>query len=308
MSKQMPTQTIDQSNIFAYPANSVRLYDRIAEAIRYISSNQADQPDLDTLASHVGMSPHHFQRTFSDWAGVSPKKFLKTLTLNDAKQRLRASESVLDASFGAGLSGPGRLHDLFITTDAVTPGEYKSRGEGMTFYYGLHPSPFGPCLIVVNDRGLSGLSFIEEGAQDPLTYQRNQWENADWVRDEARTESYMDRIFFHSEISNEGQMKVLLRGSPFRVKVWEALLQIPSGTVTSYGALADRLGRPGAARAVAGAVANNLVGVVIPCHRVIRESGALAGYRWGETRKAALLGVEAVHANSMGLENTANNT
>lgn len=304
----MPMQTIDQSNIFAYPANSVRLYDRIAEAIRYISSNQADQPDLDTLASHVGMSPHHFQRTFSDWAGVSPKKFLKTLTLNDAKQRLRASESVLDASFGAGLSGPGRLHDLFITTDAVTPGEYKSRGEGMTFYYGLHPSPFGPCLIVVNDRGLSGLSFIEEGAQDPLIYQRNQWENADWVRDENRTKPYVDRIFFQSEISNEGQMKVLLRGSPFRVKVWEALLQIPSGTVTSYGALADRLGRPGAARAVAGAVANNLVGVVIPCHRVIRESGALAGYRWGETRKAALLGVEAVHANSMGLENTANNT
>lgn len=298
----MPTQTNEQDFKYADLANSGRLYNRIAEAIRYIAKHQADQPDLDTVASHIGMSAHHFQRTFSDWAGISPKKFLKTLTLNDAKERLRASESVLDASFGAGLSGPGRLHDLFVTTDAVTPGEYKSRGAGMTFRYGVHASPFGPCLIVVNDRGLTGLSFVDGDESDALSHQKDHWEEADWVRDQELTRPFADQVFDRAQLSTDQKMKVLLRGSPFRVKVWEALLQIPSGTVTSYGALAERLGRPGAARAIAGAVAHNLVGVVIPCHRVIRESGALAGYRWGETRKAALLGVEASHASSSGLE------
>lgn len=287
------------------PDISGRMYAQISDAIAYISENQPEQPDLDTIAAHVGMSSHHFQRTFSDWAGVSPKKFLKALTLQDAKQRLQDSESVLDAAFGAGLSGPGRLHDLFVSTDAVTPGEYKSRGQGMTFYYSVHPSPFGPCLLVVNNRGLTGLSFVDSSEEDALTYQQRHWENADWVKDAKMTRPFIERIFATNAGTEQSDtsVKVLLRGSPFRVKIWEALLNLPSGTVLSYGSLAERLGQPGAARAVAGAVANNLIGIVIPCHRVIRETGALAGYRWGTTRKAAILGVEAAWNATSGLEN-----
>lgn len=303
----MTAPLIDNHTLPSYAADGGRLYDRIAEAIRFITENQAEQPDLDTVAAHIGMSPHHFQRTFSDWAGVSPKKFLKSITLQDAKARLLASESVLDASFGAGLSGPGRLHDLFVTTDAVTPGEYKSRGEGMTFTYGTHPSPFGQCLIIVNDRGLTGLSFVDGNEQEAIDYQRQHWENATWTKDQTITEPYIDQIFHSNQQTSDKNLKVLLRGSPFRIKIWEALLKLPNGSVTSYGNLADRIGRPGAARAVAGAIANNLIGVVIPCHRVIRESGVLAGYRWGETRKAAILGVEAAWQASSNLETRANN-
>jgi AraC family transcriptional regulator of adaptative response/methylated-DNA-[protein]-cysteine methyltransferase len=289
----------------SFTLESSHLYGRIAEAIEFIAENQAEQPDLDTVAAHIGMSPHHFQRTFSDWAGVSPKKFLKAITLQDAKERLRESESVLDASFGAGLSGPGRLHDLFVTTDAVTPGEYKSRGAGMTFTYGIHPSPFGPCLIVLNARGLTGLSFVDSTEQDAIDYQKEHWEKATWVRDETITEPFIQQVFQANTRGQTKNLKVLLRGSPFRIKIWEALLRLPSGTVTSYGDLAERLDRPGAARAVAGAIANNRIGLVIPCHRVIRESGALAGYRWGETRKAAILGLEASWPSSSSLESRA---
>lgn len=289
----------------SFTLESSHLYGRIAEAIEFIAENQAEQPDLDTVAAHIGMSPHHFQRTFSDWAGVSPKKFLKAITLQDAKERLRESESVLDASFGTGLSGPGRLHDLFVTTDAVTPGEYKSRGAGMTFTYGIHPSPFGPCLIVLNARGLTGLSFVDSTEQDAIDYQKEHWEKATWVRDETITEPFIQQVFQANTKGQTKNLKVLLRGSPFRIKIWEALLRLPSGTVTSYGDLAERLDRPGAARAVAGAIANNRIGLVIPCHRVIRESGALAGYRWGETRKAAILGLEASWPSSSSLESRA---
>lgn len=300
------TATASQNNEqISFTSESGRLYKQIAEAIEFITDNQAEQPDLDTVAAHIGMSPHHFQRTFSDWAGVSPKKFLKAITLQDAKERLRESESVLDASFGAGLSGPGRLHDLFVTTDAVTPGEYKSRGEGMVFTYGIHPSPFGPCLIVVNERGLTGLSFIDGDEQDAIDYQKQHWEKATWVRDEMVTAPFIQKVFQPNANGQKKDLKVLLRGSPFRIKIWEALLRLPSGTVTSYGDLAERLDRPGAARAVAGAIANNRIGLVIPCHRVIRESGALAGYRWGETRKAAILGLEASWPSSSSLESRA---
>lgn len=303
----MTSPSIDQSLKAMHAADRSKLYDRIAEAIQFITENQAEQPDLDTVAEHIGMSPHHFQRTFSDWAGVSPKKFLKAITLQDAKARLLESESVLDASFGAGLSGPGRLHDLFVTTDAVTPGEYKSRGEGMTFTYGIHPSPFGHCLIVINDRGLTGLSFVDYDEQEAIDYQQRHWENAAWHRDQTATHAYIDQIFRTDRKGADQSLKVLLRGSPFRIKIWEALLRLPSGSVTSYGNLADRIGRPGSARAVAGAIANNLIGVVIPCHRVIRESGALAGFRWGEIRKAAILGVEAAWQPSSTLESRTDN-
>lgn len=301
----MTATAVQKNESMSFTSESSHLYEQIAEAIEFITENQAEQPDLDTVAAHIGMSPHHFQRTFSDWAGVSPKKFLKAITLQDAKERLRESESVLDASFGAGLSGPGRLHDLFVTTDAVTPGEYKSRGEGMVFTYGIHPSPFGPCLIVVNARGLTGLSFIDGNAQDAIDYQKKHWEKATWVRDETIIAPFIQKVFQSNPKGQGDDLKVLLRGSPFRIKIWEALLRLPSGTVTSYGDLAERLDRPSAARAIAGAIANNRIGIVIPCHRVIRESGALAGYRWGETRKAAILGLEASWLSSSNLESRA---
>ncbi len=281
-------------------STQARLYERIAAAIGYIAANRTEQPELDDIARHVGMSPHHLQRTFSDWAGISPKKFLKALTLEDAKSRLRSSASVLDTAFDAGLSGPGRLHDLFVSIDAVTPGEFKSRGDGMTFRYGFHPSPFGECLIVASERGLTGISFIVANRDDALAEQKAGWERATWVHDDVFTASFAERAF--ADGKPETQLRLLMRGSPFRVKVWEGLLRIPEGGVMSYGDLAERIGSPGAARAVAGAVAGNLIGYVIPCHRVIRDNGMITGYRWTPARKAAMLGLEAVRSSETGLE------
>lgn len=281
-------------------STQARLYERIARAIGYIAANRTEQPELEDIARHVGMSPHHLQRTFSDWAGISPKKFLKALTLEDAKSRLRASVSVLDTAFDAGLSGPGRLHDLFVSIDAVTPGEFKSRGDGMTFRYGFHPSPFGECLIVASERGLTGISFIVAGRDDALAEQKSGWEHATWTHDDVFTAGFAERAFTAGK--PETELHLLMRGSPFRVKVWEGLLRIPEGGVMSYGDLAERIGRPGAARAVAGAVAGNLIGYVIPCHRVIRDNGMITGYRWTPARKAAMLGLEAIRNSETGLE------
>jgi len=278
-----------------------RLFDQIAKAIDFVNQHHHAQPELDDIAQHVGMSPHHLQRTFSDWAGVSPKKFLKAITLNDAKARLKHSESILDTAFDVGLSGPGRLHDLFVSIDAVTPGEYKSKGTGMTFRFGIHPSPFGDCLIVISERGLTGLSFITDDKDAALLEQKAGWENADWIEDMSATAPYAARAFNAADQS-AGTFQLLLRGSEFRVKIWEALLRIPEGTVTSYASLASYAGRPGAARAVANAVASNLVGYVIPCHRVIRDTGVISGYRWDPTRKSAILGLEAVRHPQSGLE------
>jgi len=287
------------------PATQSRLYAQVARAIEYVIDNRLEQPELDDIAGHVGISPHHLQRTFSDWAGVSPKKFLKAVTLADAKARLRASASILDAAFDAGLSGPGRLHDLFVSIDAVTPGEFKARGAGMTFRYGFHPSPFGDCLIVTSPRGLTGLSFVLSDRESALAEQRDGWDNATWIEDTAGTADIAARVFAHPSAGAGASLPLLLRGSPFRTKVWEALLRIPEGTVSSYGDLAAHLDRPGAARAVAGAVAANRLAYVVPCHRVIRDSGALTGYRWDPVRKAAILGFEASHAGAAGLETAA---
>ena len=284
-----------------------RLYDQIAKAIDFVIHSHHAQPELDDIAQHVGMSPHHLQRTFSEWAGVSPKKFLKAITLNDAKARLRHSESILDTAFDVGLSGPGRLHDLFVSIDAVTPGEYKSKGDGLKFRYGVHPSPFGPCLIVVSDRGLTGLSFITKNHDTALDEQKNGWENAMWIEDISATTPYALSAFKAGDTPS-GELKLLLRGSEFRVKIWEALLRIPEGAVTSYAGLASYVGRPGAARAVANAVASNLVGYIIPCHRVIKDTGAISGYRWQPVRKSAILGLEAARHPQSALETDTHTT
>lgn len=271
-------------------------FQRVAAAIHYLVERQEDQPELDDVAAVTGLSPHHFQRVFTRWAGLSPKKFLKHVTLAAAKARLDASASVMDAAFDAGLSGPGRLHDLFVSVDAVTPGEYKRRGAGMTFRYGFHPSLFGEVIVVVSERGLAGFGFTAEMGREPaLAEQQRGWSLAEWTHDRKATQGFAERVFA-APPDSDAPLSVLMRGTPFQIKVWEALLRIPSGKVISYGGLAARLGRPAAARAVGAACGANRVGFLIPCHRVIRDTGAVSGYRWGGVRKHAMLAWEAAKA------------
>ncbi len=267
-------------------------YQRIAKAIEYLENNALEQPSLDEVAAAAGLSPFHFQRIFQRWAGVSPKRFLQYLTLQHAKQLLEASEPVLETSFECGLSGPGRLHDLFVSVEAVTPGEYKSLGEGLEIRYGVHEGPFGEAFLAVTERGVCHLSFM-----GPLTPEqvldrlRRQWPGALLAPDTAAAERWSRRIFSNGQPRNP--LPVYLKGTNFQIKVWEALLAIPPGNVCSYQGLARALGRPNASRAVAGAVASNPVSYLIPCHRVIRSTGAISGYAGGVTRKRALLGWEA---------------
>jgi AraC family transcriptional regulator of adaptative response/methylated-DNA-[protein]-cysteine methyltransferase len=251
------------------------------------------QPSLADLANSVGLSEFHFQRLFKDWVGVSPKKFIQHLTLEAAKERLRASTNVLDASYDAGLSGPGRLHDLMINMEAMTPGEYKKGGDGLTIYHGHHDTPFGVCDLFMTERGVCGLEFPETDKSPRATFGR--WPNAVFVDDPLKTQPCVDQIFNDNPVvDNPGTLSVYVEGSKFQLQVWKALLSIPSGTLSTYGNIAEGLdmGRQGA-RAVGGAVGANPIGWLIPCHRVIRASGAISGYRWGETRKLAMLGWEA---------------
>ena len=271
-------------------------FQRIAAAIHYLVERQEDQPALDDVAAITGLSPHHFQRIFARWAGLSPKKFLKHVTLAAAKTRLTASKSIMNAAFEVGLSGSSRPHDLLVTVDSVTPGEYKGRGSGMIFKYGFHPSLFGEVIVVVSERGLAGLGFTAEiGRPQALAEQNNGWEMATWKHDHKSTMGYVENIFASASDAN-ASLSVLMRGTPFQIKVWEALLRIPSGRVISYGDLADRIGRPTSARAVGTACGANRLGFLIPCHRVIRETGAVTGYRWGTDRKHAMLAWEAAKA------------
>jgi AraC family transcriptional regulator, regulatory protein of adaptative response / methylated-DNA-[protein]-cysteine methyltransferase len=268
----------------------IQPYQRIEQAIHWLADHYQEQPTLASAAAAAGLSEFHFQRMFSAWAGVSPKKFLQYLTLAHAKERLDACESVLDAAYDAGLSGPGRLHDLFVAHEAVTPGEWKAMGEGLTLRYGWHESPFGDCLLVATDRGLCGLGFVlPEGRVATEADLLARWDQARLVEDPAATAPYA-RLAFGK---GDGTLKLVLRGTPFQLKVWEALMRIPTGAVVSYERLAQHLGKPTAARAVAGAVALNPVSFIVPCHRVIRGTGLVTGYRWGPDRKRALLAWEA---------------
>lgn len=261
---------------------------RIARAIEYLTDNFELQPSLDDAAREAGLSSYHFQRLFSKMVGISPKKFVQHLTLNRAKESLADAASVLDAAYDAGLSGPGRLHDLFITHESLTPGEWKAKGAGQDIAYGWHPSPFGECLIVASDRGVCGLAFeLEEGRDATIEDLFSSLGEANRREDPNTTREYAERAF------DGGDLKVLLRGTPFQLKVWEGLLRIPSGVVTSYEGLASALGRPTAARAVASAVARNPVSWLVPCHRVLRGTGAITGYRWGPAKKRSMLAVEA---------------
>lgn len=276
-------------------------YDRIEKAILFLEANYQAQPNLSEVAASVYLSEYHFQRLFTHWVGISPKRFLQFLTKEHAKELLAHSENILEAAYETGLSGPGRLHDLFVATEAVTPGEFKSQGEGLTITYGFHPTPFGECLLALTERGICDLIFIERGdGEAALALLRNRWKQADLRQDEQKTRPSVYRIFSALSRSGAGQwdgsvavpFSLYLRGTNFQIKVWEALLHIPPGAVVSYEDIAIHLGMPGAARAVGNAVASNPIPVLIPCHRVIRKVGDFGGYRWGAARKKALLGWE----------------
>ena len=270
-------------------------YSRIEQAIYFLEQNTLEQPSLDDVAAHIGLSPFHFQRLFKRWAGVSPKRFLQYLTLESAKQRLRESASVLDTALDVGLSGPGRLHDLFVQIEAVTPGEFKQQGVGLDLRYGFHSTPFGDCLIAVSDRGLCNLYFVETEDR-AVTFKALQscWPEARLIEDPDSTEPLIHQIFSQDPLQKSNPIKLLLRGTNFQIKVWEALLRIPEGAVTSYGALADAVGYHGASRAIGTAVGCNPIAFLIPCHRVLRRDGEIGGYRWGTARKKAILAMESV--------------
>ncbi|MAU01030.1 MAG: 6-O-methylguanine DNA methyltransferase [Anaerolineaceae bacterium] len=269
-------------------------YGRIEAAIHYLEENFQAQPTLAEIASHVGLSEYHFQRLFSRWAGTSPKRFLQFLTIQHAKKLLEESQSILDATYEAGLSSPSRLHDLFVTHEAITPGEFKQKGAGLTIQYGFHDSPFGECLIALTERGICGLQFVaDEDRESALDELKASWLQAEFVEDAEATRPYIDPIFNLSGAEERPSLPLYLKGTNFQIQVWQALLKIPAGTAVSYGSVAQMIGNPKASRAVGSAVSNNPVGYLIPCHRVIRQAGNLGDYRWGTSRKKAILGWEA---------------
>ena len=267
-------------------------YLRIEQAILYLENHYKDQPELEEVAANIGLSEYHFQRLFSRWAGVSPKRFLQFLTKEGAKDLLDRSENLLDTTHQVGLSSLGRLHDLFVTAEAVSPGEYKSRGEGVTIRYGIHPTPFGKCLIATTDRGICHLSFVQTSEGDAIDQLVADWKQATMIEDHRSTIPLIGPIFDLRYHHRGKPLNVHLRGTNFQLKVWEALLQIPAGEVTTYAGLASRIGNPGATRAVGTAVGHNPIAVLIPCHRVIRKVGEFGNYRYGALRKKALLARE----------------
>ena len=269
-----------------------RDYERIARAIEYLRRHATAQPDLAAVARHAHLSEHHFQRLFTRWAGVSPKRFLQYLTVEHAKSRLEQTANMLDLTADVGLSGSGRLHDLFVTLEAMSPGEMRAGGAGLNIRFGIHQSPFGPCLIAASPRGICALHFLENQAP-AVALLRRDWPHAALVPDAAGTARLARRIFDPLAARHTQPLALLVRGTNFQIQVWRALLQLPFGSVASYRTIAAQVGHPVAARAVGNAIGANPIAWLIPCHRVIRESGLLGGYRWGEDRKAAILGWEA---------------
>lgn len=271
-------------------------YDRIAAAIRFIDAHRDEQPDLATIAAAIGLSPSRFHRLFSAWAGATPKDFLQCLTLSHARKLLRSGQNVLDAALDSGLSGPGRLHDLCITLEAATPGEIKARGAGMTIRAGVAASPFGNCLIGESPRGICHLSFFDEGERDhAIGEMHDEWPLAAVAWDDYYAASLCGKIF-SSAATPSSPWKLFVRGTPFQLRVWRALLRVPPGALVSYGAIAAASGNPNASRATGTAVGSNAISFLIPCHRVIRETGIPGHYRWGAVRKRAILAWEAGNA------------
>jgi AraC family transcriptional regulator of adaptative response/methylated-DNA-[protein]-cysteine methyltransferase len=269
-------------------------YDVVRRAIGHIRGHWREQPEIEAIAEAAGVTPTELHHLFRRWAGLTPKAFLQALTLDGARQLLRDSASVLDATYEVGLSGPGRLHDLFVTHEAMSPGEWKTGGEGLTIRFGFHPSPFGSALVMATERGLAGLAFADPGEERAaLADMKARWPRAAYVEDSARTAIVAKRIFDQSQWQPSQPLRVVLIGTDWEVRVWEALMQIPMGRLVTYSDIAGKVRSPAAARAVGAAVGKNPVSFVVPCHRVVGKSGELTGYHWGITRKRAMLGWEA---------------
>ena len=284
----------DRVSEFAPLSAAADDYAVVRRAIAYISEHWRAQPEIDEIAAAVGTTTADLHHLFRRWAGLTPKAFLQAITLDNARRLLRSSASVLDAAYEVGLSGPGRLHDLFVTHEAMSPGEWKSGGEGLSVAYGFHPSPFGSALVMTTERGLAGLAFADPGEEEAaLDDMRGRWPEARYGEDTERTGVIARRIFDPTLWRPERPLRVVLIGTDFEVRVWETLLGIPMGRATTYSNIAAKLGKPTAARAVGAAVGKNPVSFVVPCHRVMSKSGDLTGYHWGLTRKRAMLGWEA---------------
>ena len=269
-------------------------YAVVRRAIAFISEHRRQQPEVEAIAHAAGVTPTELHHLFRRWAGLTPKDFLAALTLDHARSLLRDSASVLDATYEVGLSGPGRLHDLFVTHEAMSPGEWKSGGEGLTLSYGFHPSPFGTAIVIATPRGLAGLALADKGEEKPaFDDMKSRWPKARYVQDQALTLPLTQRIFDPKAWRSDRPLRVVLIGTDFEVRVWESLLKLPLDRATTYSDIARSLGKPNAARAVGGAVGRNPVSFVVPCHRCIGKSGDLTGYHWGLTRKRAILGWEA---------------
>lgn len=275
-------------------ADAAADYDVVRRAIGHIRGHWREQPEIEAIAEAAGVTPTELHHLFRRWCGLTPKAFLQALTLDGARQLLRDSASVLDATYEVGLSGPGRLHDLFVTHEAMSPGEWKSGGEGLTMHFGFHPSTFGHALIIATERGLAGLAFADPGEERAaLADMKRRWPKAAYIEDAAFTAPIAQRIFDSGRWQASEPLRVVLIGTDFEVRVWDALLQIPMGRVTTYSNLAAKIRKPTAARAVGAAVGKNPISFVVPCHRVIGKAGDLTGYHWGLTRKRAMLGWEA---------------
>jgi len=269
-------------------------YEVVRRVIEKISLDFRDQPSLEELAAEVGDTPNGLQKLFTRWAGLSPKAFLQAVTLDHARRLLDQGAPLLDTSFEVGMSGPGRLHDLFVTHEAMSPGTYKARGAGLEIRHGWHISPFGMALVMVTDRGLAGLSFTDPGGERAaFDDMAGRWPNATYVEDVSATAPYAARIFDPARWRPDQPLRVVMIGSDFQIRVWDALMKIPMGAARSYSDIAHRIGAPTAARAVGAAIGANPVSFVVPCHRALGKSGALTGYHWGLTRKRAILGWEA---------------
>lgn len=273
---------------------ALRDYDSVRRAIAFISEHWRAQPPIEAIADAASVTPDELHHLFRRWAGLTPKAFMQALTLDHAKGLLRDSASVLDAALDSGLSGPGRLHDLFVTHEAMSPGEWKSGGAGMALNYGFHPSPFGCAIVIASGRGLAGLGFADPGQeQTAFADMRRRWPRATFVADHAGTAALAQRIFDTKLWQADQPLRVVLIGTDFEVRVWETLLKIPMGRAVSYSDIATNINNPKASRAVGAAVGKNPISFVVPCHRALGKSGTLTGYHWGITRKQAMLGWEA---------------
>ncbi|WP_394990055.1 methylated-DNA--[protein]-cysteine S-methyltransferase [Emticicia sp.] len=270
-------------------------YRRIEKAILFIEENFQTQPSLKEIADYVALSEFHFNRLFSKWAGTSPQRFMRFLTKEFAKEKLVESSNLLEATFESGLSSSSRLHDLFVTYEAMTPAEFKSKGAGLTIHYGIHETPFGDCLIAITERGITDFRFIENEGKDLIIKELQQdFDKAKLIFDNNFTKPFIEQIFYETHNSNK-PLTLLMRGTNFQIKVWEALLKIPFGQMVSYETIANAIGQPTAQRAVGTAIGSNRLGYIIPCHRVLQKVGGIGGYRWGVTRKKAILGWEMGH-------------